>query len=294
MTALAGYGDPIRSLRHPLAVQIRRIVRRPQAGRRLGLFLLDGVHLVEEALDSPHRPECLLFSPRLEAGAAGRRLIERIVDRQWPLWPATDDLIANLAPTDTPQGILALFRRPAEPPQTLLPRAGGTGGASPWPSPPLGLLLAGLQDPANAGALARTARALGCHVLVTTAGTADPYHVRALRASSGAVLGMQVAAGVEVADLAGWAAGERAMLIGLDARRGRPVVELGVLCDCDARPQLLVLGSEGAGIPDPVDRLCAEHVRIPMVAGADSLGVVAAGTIALHEWMRGARGPGGP
>jgi TrmH family RNA methyltransferase len=270
-----------------VAVQIRRIARRPQAGRRMGLFLLDGIHLVEEALDSPHHPESLLCSPKLETTPRGRRLFERIVDRKWPLLLATDELVASLAPTDAPQGILGLFRRPTEPPEALLPRAAAGEGDRRWPSPARGLLLAGLQDPTNVGALARTARALACPLLVTSAETADPYHVRALRASSGAMLGMQVAAGVALADLAAWAAQERALLIGLDARRGRPVIELAALREQDARPQMLVLGSEGAGIPEPVDRLCTEHVRIPMVAAAESLGVLAAGTIALHEWARG-------
>ncbi len=89
------------------------------------------------------------------------------------------------------------------------------------------------------------------------------------------------------ADLAAWTTRERTLLIGLDARRGRPVIELAALREHEDRPQLLVLGSEGAGIPEPVDRLCEEHVRIPIVAAAESLGVLAAGTIALHEWTRG-------
>ncbi len=287
MTRQAGLGDPIRSLRHPLAMQIRRITRRPQAGRRMGLFLLDGIHLVEEALDSPYQPESLLCSPKLETTPRGRRLFDRIVDRGWPLLTATDELVASLSPTDAPQGILALFRRPTEAPAALLPRAGAGPGEHGWPSPARGLLLAGLQDPLNVGALARTARALACPLLITLTDTADPYHVRALRAASGATLGMLVAAGVDLADLAAWVAREGILLIGLDARRGRSVTELASLRDRDTRPQLLVLGSEGAGIPETVDRLCAEHVRIPMVAAAESLGVLAAGTIALHEWTRG-------
>jgi TrmH family RNA methyltransferase len=279
MTRVPEGADPIRSLQHPLAVQIRKIVRRPQAARRMGLFLLDGPHLIEEALDSPHQPEALVFAPRLESSPRGRKLLERLSDREWPLLRATDDFIDRLAPTGTPQGILGLFRRPAGPPEANLPRV--------WPEPARGLLLAGLQDPGNVGALARTSRAMGCHVLLTLADGADPYHVRALRASSGALLGMQVAAGVAAEGLAAWAAAERVALVGLDARSGRLVTELPRLIEDPGRPQVLVLGSEGAGIPPAVDRLCAEHVRIPMVPAAESLGVLAAGTIALYEWTMG-------
>jgi len=288
--------DPIRSLQHPVAVQIRKIVRRPQAARRMGLFLLDGSHLIEEALDSPHQPEILVFAPRIEATAPGRRLLGRLTDRGWPMLLATDDLIDRLAPTETPQGILGLFRRPAGSPAALLPCTpavcttsadASPPGALDWPQPPTGLLLAGLQDPGNVGALARTARAMACRVLITLADTADPYHVRALRASSGALLGMLVAAGVAAADLAAWAVRERVTFIGLDAHRGRPIAELASAVADPARPRILVLGSEGAGIPSSVDRLCSEHVRIPMVVAAESLGVLAAGTIALYEWTKG-------
>jgi len=274
-------GDPIRSLQHPLAVQIRKIVRSPQAARRMGLFLLDGVHLIEEALDSPYRAEAAVYAARLEASGPGRELLDRIHDRGWPLLRATDDLIERLAPTETPQGILGLFRRPPGPPESLLPCRPG------WPSPPAGLVLAGLQDPGNVGALARTARALASPVLITLANTADPYHVRAMRASSGALLGMQVAAGVAHEALAAWITREGVALIGLDAHRGQPVTGLAALFDAPNQPRVLVLGSEGAGIPPEVDQLCRGHVHIPMVAAAESLGVLAAGTIALYEWARG-------
>ncbi len=273
--------DPIRSPRHPLAAQIRKIVRSPQAARRMGLFLLDGIHLIEEALDSGHQPEAVVCSARLEATGPGRKLLSRIRDRGWPLSQAAEDLLDRLAPTATPQGILGLFRRPAGPPVAHLP------SAPTWPAPRTGLLLAGLQDPGNVGALARTARAMACPVLITLAGTADPYHVRALRASSGALLGMQVAAGVVPDSLAAWVTREQAALIGLDARRGRPVRELAALADDPERPWVLVLGAEGGGIPVEIDRLCAVHVHIPMAAAAESLGVLAAGTIALYEWSRG-------
>ncbi len=274
--------DPVRSVRHPLAVQIRKILNRPQTARRMGLFLLDGVHLCEEALNSSHRPHAVLHAPRLTCTAAGRALHEQMAARRWPLVPASDELVDRLAPTETPQGVLALFHRPQEAPETALPR----GPITPVERDTLALLLAGVQDPGNAGALARTAHALGSRLLITTSGSVDPLHVRALRASAGALLRMRLAPGLEPDALDRWRAEHAGLLIALDPRRGRALADLRAsLAGRGARP-VLVLGAEGTGIPPAVDALCEERAHIPMHAEVESLGVLAAGTIALYEWNR--------
>ncbi|MCK4303437.1 MAG: RNA methyltransferase, partial [Candidatus Eisenbacteria sp.] len=254
-------GPCITSLHHPFAVRIRKIVARPQLAKRLGLFLLDGIHLMEEAVDAPYQPEVILASPRLRHNPRGQRLLQRVVARDWNAIETTDALMRRLAPTETPQGILGLFRRPVEPPAAQLPRH---AGVPEWGTSQLALLLAGIQDPGNLGALARTAHAFGHRCLITTPATVDPYHVRALRASSGALLHMQVSAGVEEEEIRTWSECEHATLAALTTRvAGSISLEaLAQRTRAQQRPLVIVLGSEGRGIPPSVDNLCHERCSI--------------------------------
>lgn len=267
----------ITSARHPLAVRVRKLIQRPQLARREAVLLLDGVHLIEEALiaEVPRlHPEAILTCPRFEATPTGRRLIAELQRRTWPLQRVSDGLMDRLAATQTPQGILGLFPRPEANLTDVRPSPAG---------PAFALLLAGLQDPGNLGMLTRTARAFGCAGLVTTPGTTDPFHLRALRAASGALLHLPVVHGAGIAELRAWALETGAHLIALDARAGEPPEQaLG----SSRGFTVLVLGSEGQGLAPEIGALCAARCRIPMRAGMDSLGVAAAGTIALYMMGR--------
>ncbi len=288
MNQAAGQGAVIASAHHPIAVRIRKILRRPQLARRVGLFLLDGIHLMEAALGSSYVPEVILVSPRLKRTTAGRQLLDGTAQKGWPVLETTDSLMERLAPTDTPQGILGLFIRPSGPPAANLPRRDPNPGAPAWGTPPLALLLAGIQDPGNLGTLARTAGAFGFRSLITSADTVDPFHVRATRASCGALLELEIAAAVPLEEIRDWSASEGVLLLGLVPSGGKPIESLSDLLAGREGPIALVLGSEGRGIPPLIEGICAERGTIAMSAGAESLGVAASGTIALYLAARGA------
>jgi TrmH family RNA methyltransferase len=269
MTARAEGPSPLASHRHPVAVRLRKLGRRPALARREGVFLLDGVHLFEEALTSTIVPETILIAPRLEATASGQALAAAMRERGWPLLRVTDALLGSVAPTTTPQGILGLFRRPSAP--GLPPVVDRARGAA-------ALILAGLQDPLNLGALARAARVFACPLLVTLAGTVDPYHPRATRASSGSLLHLTVVPDVPEPALRAWLERRPVRAVALVPRGGHDFPARAP----DDPPLALVLGSEGAGIPPAVEALCTERWSLPMAGGAESLGVAAAGAIALY------------
>ncbi len=275
MTPTAGDRDALPSIsrRHSISIRIRRIAHRPVLARRMGLFLLDGIHIIEEALTAPHEPEAVLVAPRLRANAAGRDLFSRMQALHWPLYATADDVLETLAPTQTPQGVLGLFRRQE---QVAL------RDVTPGPEPLAALVLAGLQDPVNLGALARAARVFQCPRLITLECTVDPFHSRATRASAGLILHLAVFTGLDVPALRDWITAQRIRLVALVPHGGQSLIG-------DLRmdqPTALVLGSEGGGIPPAVAALCQDRWSIPMAAGVDSLGVAAAGSIALYEALR--------
>ncbi len=265
----------ITSASHPQAVALRKLLSRPQRCRREGVFVLDGSHLFEEALRSPHEAAFIFATPRFLADPSHTPLLEGIRARGWRLRPVTDRVLAGLAPTEHPQGIVGVFKRPTaarsdSPAASQAPAATALGG----------VVLAGLQDPGNLGALARTAFALGCDRLFTTAGTVDPYHARALRGSSGALLRMHISPDLSIEELlaeTGVREG-KARLAALVPRGGSWPPRIG-----SRTPVYLALGSEGAGLDPALEAHCAFRWTIPIRPEAESLGVAAAGAIALYE-----------
>lgn len=276
MTPRPEGSPPLASHRHPVAVRLRKLGRRPALAHREGLFLLDGVHLIEEALTTALTPEVILVAPRLEATPAGPALATALRERGWPILRVTDELLGSVAPTTTPQGILGLFRRPQAPQlPPVVPPARGVAA----------LILAGIQDPVNLGALARAARIFGCPLLITLADTVDPYHPRATRASAGSLLHLTVVPDVSEPALGSWFERASVAPVALVPRGGRDFPGRAP----DDPPLALVLGSEGAGIPPTMEALCRDRWSIPMAEGAESLGVAAAGAIALYALACGTK-----
>ncbi|WAS94356.1 TrmH family RNA methyltransferase [Nannocystis punicea] len=149
------------------------------------------------------------------------------------------------------------------------------------------LLAQGLSDPANVGAIVRAARAFGVDLLLLDRAGADPLSRRAIRAAAGNVFA-QASAGV--GDLV--AAVERLRRAGATVYaatpgpRSRPLGAVVRPARC-----VILVGSEGQGLPATLRAVSDEEVAIPMRPGVDSLGVAAATAILLYA-LAGAQGPG--
>lgn len=265
----------ISSARHPHAVQIRKIVSRPQHARRHGQLLLDGVHLFEEVLKTELAPVAVLLSPQALKQDRTGELIAAMKQRHWPLWQVSDRLLTSLSSVDSPQGLLGLFERPTPP--TLSHCAGRRARF---------LLLDRLQDPGNLGMLARSATAFGFEGLLTLPESCDPYHIRAMRAASGQLLHLPVFPAIPWTALDAWIENEQIQLVGFVAHHGESISNLeswlprqqAALCE---KPVCLVLGAEGTGLAPETRERCALQWQIPLAPTTESLGVAAAGTLGL-------------
>lgn len=170
----------------------------------------------------------------------------------------------GLFATKTPQGVVALARRPRPSLAGILARR------------PSVVVLDSVRDPANVGAIVRTAAAAGVGAVIATKGTADPWSDRAVRASVGAVFALPVAAGAPPAEV------EAAL-----RRTGYDVAVADPRGDVDHRawnptaPWALVLGGEAAGASHAWAG--AARVRIEIALGAESLAVAAAAAIMLFR-----------
>src|SRR5690606_11108199 len=137
-----------------------------------GLFLAEGVRLVEAMLDAGVAPRLVVASPTLEDTERGRRLAERLAGLD-VLRRVEDRVLAEFAATASPLGVLAV----AEIPRHDL-------GAIRVEGPATVLVLDGVQDPGNFGTLVRTADAFGAAFVAVLPGTVDPWNPKSVRAAA--------------------------------------------------------------------------------------------------------------
>ena len=250
--------EHITSRRNPLLEHIRKLDSAAYR-RKSGAFLCDSPKLVDEALHHGVAVTCVVA---VQGAAFPEDLPEGVRRVTVPA-----DVMGSISPLPTPQGMLAVCALPElAAPETLAPGRY--------------VVLDGVQDPGNVGAVLRTADAFGCTGALLLPGCADPYALKTLRASMGAVFRLPLYA-VGVEKLPGLLAAAELLLYGTALRHDTVDVR-----SRDLRRCALVIGSEGRGVSDRVLALCSETLRIPMTPHCESLNAAAAAAVLLWEAYR--------
>lgn len=229
--------------------------------------LLEGPHLVAEALAAGCELESVLATPEFFLGAAARKLLPLLPRPPLEVDPV---LLDEVTDSDSPRGIVAVAR---------LPR--GTAGELPVTAGGVYLYVEGLQDPGNLGALARVAEAAGCTAMALGPGSVHPNHPRALRGSAGSLLRLAVAVQASPDDLDARLAAVDPAWVALSAHGGADLfaAELeGTL--------VIALGSEGAGLSPALEERAATALTIPLQPPVESLNVTVAAAVVLFELRR--------
>src|SRR2546425_1053819 len=274
---------------------IRDLQRRKARGRR-GLALIEGVRLVEEALAAGLTFRGALVAPDLARTTRGRELVVELERHAVPLEAGSARILASVADTEAPQGIVAVVEPRAwvadtEAPQGIVavvePRAWVADDIPLVGERTTALVIDGVQDPGNVGTLIRTAHALGAAGTVVLRGTADPLNPKALRAAMGATFRHPVVALDDAAFIGWtrrqgvtlWAAAADGVPLHRALSEGGPGRGVG--------PIAVIVGNEGAGIRPQLNAIAAKRVAIPLAQGAESLNVAVAAGILLFEVTRG-------
>jgi RNA methyltransferase, TrmH family len=250
-----------------------------------GFVGVEGVRLVEEALRAGCPIQAVLFS---ESGERHHERLSSLIDRPemaFPVLRTSDRLFEGIADTEHPQGVAALVH-PRETTFDDLVRAPQAACA------PLLVILAGVQDPGNVGTILRTAAAFGATGAATAAsgisGTANPFSPKALRASAGAALHLPVLAGMSLAILLAQlrVAGVRTLATSVREVAEGPASPLAPWEVDWCEPVALLVGNEGAGLPEEIERSADARIRIPMASGVESLNAAAAAAVVFYEAAR--------
>ena len=236
--------------------------------------LLDGEHLLQEALLCDIPIEIAAFSDKQLAGTAspGARIAKEIKKRGGRIVTVTDTVLAAISPVQHPSGVVAIGRaRPSDVGVVM-------SGLSDLP---VTLVLAGLQDPGNVGAIVRAAAAFGASGIVAIEGSANPFGWKALRGAMGATFRVPVASRGTMTDVVAAAKKKNVRLVAAVPRGGTPLPQLNL-----QTATAVVLGAEGAGLPAEALTAMQETVTIPMQKPIESLNVAVAAALILYEAMR--------
>jgi TrmH family RNA methyltransferase len=245
--------------------RFRRAARRAPAEQ---CVLLDGEHLIRDAV-AAGIPLDVVMATHERWNQLGELLSSLSAMAATPeLYEGAPSVLEAASPVKTPSGIVALARwQPAALDEALSGQ------------PPLVLGAVDVQDPGNFGAIVRSADALGASGVVAAGASADPAGWKALRGAMGSAFRIPVAkAPTDAALSAAKANGLRVYAASMD---GVPLDH----CDLTG-PVMLLLGSEGLGLPPAALGAADDRIAIPMRPGVNSLNVAVSAALLLYEARR--------
>lgn len=254
--------ETLLSDKSPLLKEVRRAAARGSLTPD-GFAVAEGFHLLEEALRSRCEIRVVIAAePVRNTVAAHVRGLKRT-----RVVSVSEAVFAGVASTETPQGVIALVKPPT---WTLDHLVRGR---------PLVLVLDGVQDPGNAGAMVRAAEAFGATGAAFLKGSVSPYNPKCLRASAGSMFRLPVVAALEEGLLAAALEQKRVALFAAVPRGGKLAGETDLTGNC-----AIVIGAEGRGVSSRLQRK-AVGVRIP-TSGVESLNAALAAGVLLYEASR--------
>lgn len=257
----------ISSRQNPLFKQFKSLSTR--SGRaKSGLYLLEGVRLVEEAIAAGISIEHAVYSSHLERNQRGMDCLEAIVNMGVSPQLLADKLLCELASTERPQGILVT----ASLPSTLASDAGFWSGGRIW------LVIDGVQDPGNLGTILRTAEALGVERVVALKGTVDPYNEKVIRSAMGAIFRLPIVHEQDKESVLAKLQQYSVQLVVSALDQSVPYNQVNY-----AERLALVVGNEGAGVAPFWLEAADLVVQIPILGQAESLNVAVATGILLAK-----------
>jgi len=236
------------------------------AARADDTVLLDGAHLLEEALSAGLPIEIAAFAEPLASGSLATELA-RAGTRTVVVAPR---VLSAISPVRQPSGVVSIARLRAA---SLDAALGG--------NPPLTVILHEVQDPGNVGAVIRVAEACGATGVITTPGTADPFGWKSLRGSMGSAFRVPIATKQPMTGVAAALASRGLPILASVPRDGTPLRRADL-----TGPAAILLGGEGAGLPPDLLARSAARLSIPMREPVDSLNVSIAASLILYEAAR--------
>jgi TrmH family RNA methyltransferase len=252
----------ITSAQNPKLKLIRTLQGRAKERRETGAFLVEGVRLVEEAVNANWQIRFILFDETLNE--RGRSQVDGLISRGVDVEEISTILMKSLSETESPQGILAVLNEFQLPiPESL----------------DFILIPDKIRDPGNLGTLLRTAAAAGVQAVLLPPETTDAFAPKVLRSGMGAHFRLPIHSMTwdeinQVVKLA-------ELHVFLADMNGQSCWETD-LC----QPLALVIGNEAEGANESAKQLANQIISVPMYGMMESLNAGVAGSVLIFEVIR--------
>ncbi len=255
----------ITSLHNPRIQAVRKLQSQGKTRREQGAFIIEGVRLAEEALQRNWASHLVLYTDELDQ--RGKQVVGGFINRGVPAEEVSNSVMSSISETDTPQGLLAVL----ELSRLSLP-----------PEPGFVLILDGLRDPGNLGAILRSAAAAGVEAVLLAQGCADAWSPKVVRAAMGAHFHLPIHSLTWPAIESIVRRHEKPMTVYLADVSGGLVYTQADFC----KPLALIIGGEAAGAGSTAASLAEARVHIPMPGGSESLNAAIAASLLVFEVVR--------
>jgi RNA methyltransferase, TrmH family len=250
------------------ANMVRRVhrLRRREERDRTGLYYIEGMRFVDQAITHGVRIETLVVSRPLLSHPYAQRLLKRQERLGTSIVDVSPEILQRISLVDDPQGIGAIVHQRWERLSDLQ-----VGDELCW------LAHDFVRSPGNLGTMLRTAEAVGAAGMILLDRETDPYEPAAVRATMGALFAQRFVRATRD-EFIQWKRRVHAFLVGTSPTASRDYSEVVY-----RRPTVLLMGEERKGLPQELQALCDEMVCIPMVGKSDSLNLAIATSILLYE-----------
>jgi len=251
----------ITSTSNPKIKTIRHLQSRGKARREENSYVIEGIRLVEEALQQGLHPDLLIYTETLDE--RGKQVLEAFRKEAIRMNLVSDQVFQAASDTETPQGILAVLPIPSH------------SDLNPFDF----LVIADqIRDPGNLGTILRSALAAGADRVLLPPGTVDPYSPKVVRSGMGAHFQLVIQE-MDWDQIREITIGMQVLCAGMN--RGIPIWEANLTL-----PSAVIIGSEAHGPGDQARSLCASWIQIPMPGNAESLNAAVAAGVILFEVVR--------
>jgi RNA methyltransferase, TrmH family len=250
----------ITSRSNQLVKQVHAL-RQRKTRTETGLFIVEGIHPVGEAVEAGWDIVSILYAPETLTSGYAHDMISHVSTN---IQPVSLELMESLSDKENPQGILAVVRQKKLKPGDIDSIRCGAAIIAP-------------QDPGNVGTILRTLDAVNADALFLLDGGVDPYHPTSVRASMGTIFWTPM---VQTAfdEFVDWSRKRKIRLIGTSAHAKMDFRNI----DFDY-PWIVLLGSEQKGLSPDHERVCDLVVSLPMRGRASSLNLAVAAGIFLYQ-----------
>jgi TrmH family RNA methyltransferase len=258
--------EPILSLHNPRVKLWAQLLDKKGRDKQ-GSYLVEGIHLVQEAVKWKAGIETLLYSEQRGIPAEIETLVAS--EAELECVPVGEQVLAKCSDAQTPQPVIAIVRKTAYSAAKLLDIPDS-----------LIVVADGVQDPGNLGTIIRSADAVGASGVVLGKGTVDLYNPKTVRSTMGSLFHVTVVE-ADLLPLLAEAKSRGVRLVNTSLQAKQSCYEADF-----TGPTWFVLGNEGKGVSPEVAAQIDDHVIIPMKGQAESLNVAMAATVLLFEAMR--------